>query len=59
MLGFGECPDGKSSLENYSDPKERRAYQLGWDHYIIGDDVRSVDYLTDSEILHIINAPLA
>jgi hypothetical protein len=57
--GWDECFDGISHADEYEDPKERRAYQIGWNHYIIGDDVRSVDYLSEEEILKILNAPFA
>ena len=29
----------------------KTVYELGRDHAIIGDDIRSVDYLTNEEIL--------
>lgn len=38
----------------YSDSLKARAYELGKDHAIIGDDVRSVDYLSNEEILNLI-----
>ena len=31
------------------------AFNIGRNHAIIGDDVRSIDYLTDSDILQIIH----
>lgn len=41
-----------------SDPTMSRlitkAYQLGWNHSIIGDDLRSVDYLSEDEIIELI-----
>jgi hypothetical protein len=30
------------------------AYNLGRDHALIGDDIESIDYLTDEEILNLI-----
>lgn len=31
-----------------------KAYNLGRDHALIGDDVESIDYFTDEEILNLI-----
>ena len=57
-LGWDES--GKKSGENksymYVNRTEKKAYNLGWDHFIIGDDVRSVDYLSKEEILKQIKA---
>lgn len=55
-LGFTSCSLNdfdKIKNSNFSD-LERKAYLLGWDHYIIGDDVRSVDYLSTDQILELI-----
>lgn len=41
--------------EDRNVPKEfDRAYRLGQSHAIIGDDCRSVDYLSNEEILKLI-----
>jgi len=34
------------------DKQQKIAYELGRTHAIIGDDLRSVDYLTEEEILN-------
>lgn len=57
--GWDDCFDGTSHVSEYLDPMERRAYAIGWDYYIIGDDLPSVDYASDEEILKRINAPFA
>ena len=41
---------------DFKEEIERRAYNLGRSHAIIGDDVRSVDYLTSKEILNLIKS---
>lgn len=33
---------------------ENKAYQLGIDHFIIGDEVKNIDYLSNIEILKLI-----
>lgn len=51
-LGWHECFDNKPKKENYfTDKILYMAYLTGWDDYIIGDDVSSVDYQTEEEIL--------
>jgi hypothetical protein len=54
MRGFNDCFTGIDNQAEYTSILEKRAYQLGWSHSLIGDDVRSVDYLTDDEILQLI-----
>lgn len=51
MQGFKDEIWGLDDKE-FSDPILIKAYQLGRDHAIIGDDVRSVDYLSNEEILN-------
>ena len=46
-LWSGVTPESDIELEN-------KAYKLGRIHAIVGDDCRSVDYLTDEEILDLI-----
>jgi len=38
----------------YFNQRMQKAYNLGVQHFIIGDDVRSVDYLSDEQILKLI-----
>lgn len=38
----------------YSDPLVAIAYNLGRDHAIIGDEVQSIDNLTNEQILNLI-----
>lgn len=53
MKGFNDELKGTSST--VSDHEiENRAYGLGALHAVVGDDVRSVDYLSDEEILKLI-----
>lgn len=35
----------------FNTPLERKAYEIGGAHALLGDDVRSVDYLTREELL--------
>lgn len=53
MQGFNDELDGRVKISN---PNQllMKAYSLGREHAIIGDDIRSVDYLTNEEILEII-----
>lgn len=48
MQGF------EDELHNKYKECDNKAYNLGASHAIIGDDVRSVDYLTNEEILRLI-----
>lgn len=52
--GFHDELWGTSSTLPENDEVVRRAYSLGADHAIIGDDVRSVDYLSNDEIYKMI-----
>lgn len=56
LLGFNNELDG---IYNAFQPKEKnsleyKAYNLGGLHAIVGDDIRSFDYLSDEEILKMI-----
>ena len=53
MWGFTDELDSIPSPV-FDDVLLTNAYQLGRDHSIIGDDVRSVDYLSNQEILTMI-----
>lgn len=53
MWGFTDELEGIQASP-FNDPLVTKAYQLGRDHAIIGDDVRSVDYLSNAEILAMI-----
>ena len=53
MKGFFDELHGTSSTMSYNEI-ENRAYRLGALHIIVGDDVRSVDYLSDEETLKLI-----
>lgn len=48
--GFADALDDKFD----NSKKNIKAYNLGASHAFIGDDVRSVDYLSDEEILKMI-----
>ena len=37
---------------SFNTPLERKAYEIGGAHALIGDDVKSIDELTIGEILH-------
>lgn len=57
MIGFKDCPDNNDMSSNYlHESLERKAYNLGWDHYIIGDDVSSIDFMSNNEILRLIKS---
>ncbi|MCX2679541.1 hypothetical protein OOZ15_06255 [Galbibacter sp. EGI 63066] len=51
MCGFNDELDGRTRMWN-PNPLLLRAYNLGRQDAIIGDDVRSVDYQTDEEIVN-------
>lgn len=51
MWGFNDELDGRTKIWN-PNPLLLRAYNLGRQDAIIGDDVRSVDYQTNEEILN-------
>jgi len=48
-LGWSECYDG--AVRKCKNKMLQRAYDLGWAHYIMGDDVSSVDYYSKEQIL--------
>jgi len=52
-LGWEECADEDDSNQKLFKKNSilRTAYLMGWDYYIIGDDVTSIDNLTNEEIL--------
>lgn len=54
MCGFNNELDVKEGISDLN-PLLLKAYNLGVLHAILGDDVRSVDYLSDTEILDIIH----
>ena len=57
MAGFVDELRGYPETK-FSKPLYERAYQLGRVDALIGDDVRSIDYQTNEEILHrIYNIP--
>lgn len=51
--GFKDELRGSSS-EVLSDALANKAYSLGALHALVGDDIRSVDYLSETEILNMI-----
>jgi hypothetical protein len=51
MWGFNDELDGRVKMWNIN-PLLLRAYELGRQDAIIGDDVRSVDYQSNEEILN-------
>lgn len=57
MQGFKDELHGTSSVESYS-PTLNKAYKLGASHAIFGDEIKSVDQMTESQILNeILNIP--
>lgn len=53
LEGFSNGLDGVFHIDSQEDLVVR-AYNTGYNHALIGDDVRSIDYLTDEETLKII-----
>ena len=53
MKGFNDELTGSSTVES-DNPLENEAYQLGAQHALMGDDLRSVDELSRDEILNMI-----
>lgn len=51
MWGFNDELDSRTRMWN-PNPLLLRAYNLGRQDAIVGDDVRSVDYQTNEEILN-------
>ena len=52
MVGFNDCGNNIKDEDMYDDDDWLSiAYRLGWDDYIIGDEVKSIDLQTDEEIL--------
>ena len=52
-MGFSDELDDVLSIK-FNSELENRAYNLGRVHAIVGDDVKSVDYLSDEEIIKLI-----
>jgi hypothetical protein len=50
MRGFNDELDGRTEMWN-PNPLLLRAYNLGRQDAVVGDDVRSADYQTNEEIL--------
>lgn len=53
MKGFFDELNGSSSVES-DYPLENKAYKLGADHAVFGDEAKSLDSLTKEEILALI-----
>lgn len=51
LLGFEQELQGVFKNEYEKDSLESRAYEIGSLHAIVGDDVSSIDYLSNEEIL--------
>lgn len=49
--GWQDCPEGIDNSDLYDNDFLKRAYQIGWDFYIMGDDNPSLDYVTPEEII--------
>jgi hypothetical protein len=50
MQGWNDCGDGKDNNSNYKGIN-KKAYNLGWADFIIGDDISSCDEKTNEKIL--------
>lgn len=55
LAGFTDELDGIDPA-TFKDELTNQAYKLGRCHAIIGDDVRSVDYLSNAELLKLIKS---
>jgi hypothetical protein len=53
MHGFMDELDNNLDYD-FGSPIKNRAYNMGRSHALIGDDVRSVDYLSNQEIINMI-----
>lgn len=51
MKGFNDELDGKADSSSIKDKVEKRAYEIGRDDAIIGDDLPSHDNRSSDEIL--------
>ena len=54
MRGFNDELKGTSSILPNNDILVKNAYSLGADHAILGDEMTSIDLLTQEEILKLI-----
>jgi hypothetical protein len=54
--GFSDELNGSSAVIPQNTYLELRAYKIGTNHAIMGDEVRSFDCLTNEEILKIIKS---
>lgn len=54
MLGFNDELKQVNIVTEFEDLILKEAYELGRIHALVGDDVSSVDLLTDTEILKMI-----
>lgn len=55
MKGFNDTFDNKNNSSFYN-RKKLKAYNLGWQHSIIGDELSHIDLLTNEEILKLIKS---
>jgi hypothetical protein len=53
-IGWNHCGDNIDISSTFAIPIIKKAYNLGQIHYVVGDDMRSVDYLSNEEILKLI-----
>ncbi len=54
MTGFSDELEDEYDITRIKNTEEDKAYRLGSSHAIIGDEVRSVDKLSNDEILKLI-----
>jgi high-affinity nickel permease len=53
LIGFMDCANTIDNSNKYSG-RFLKAYKLGHDHFILGDDLSHIDNLTNDEILDLI-----
>jgi len=49
-MGWNDCANNKKERK-FKDKLFQNAYYIGWNDYIVGDDVKSVDNQTEEQIL--------
>lgn len=52
VVGWSDCGDNNDKKEYNG--LYQKAYDLGWNHFIMGDEISSIDYLSNEEIIKLI-----
>ena len=55
--GWKDCSNNKPRYDKYLSFLLQRAYNIGYENYIIGDEVTSVDAWSDEQIIKYVQNP--